>query len=186
LCFNSQPSKFKRFETESQQIATLNERAARFELESLQIRQKNLELEQKNHELEVAISPRGMEQANFAEKLRKLSGINVILTVVGDMEAIRTAGKLQVVLSGAGWKVTKKIVSDYERAILIRDGITVARNVGALPKDDYSKDATQLVIEGLEENHIQVTWMPSISSLPILLKFKLDSNLVFPVRQRAR
>jgi hypothetical protein len=148
-------------------VANINGKAQDIARQNIEL-SKNLEQEKISRlEMEQAIAPRIMEQGESSRKLKAFSGIQVIIECVNDFEARRTAGQIACTLEMANWKLIKPYPKVVPNDADFFDGVDIERNVGALPKEDRSSEATNLLIEQLDDNKIQAMYHPASPNLPI-------------------
>lgn len=121
-------------------------------------------------ELEQAVAPRIMEQYKSSEALKKIPGVTAIITNIPDIESQRMAGQLAATLSMAGWKY--KFVP-YNPSDIYPDGVVIEKNVGAIPEDDLSPQATEILLEQLKNNKIESRYMPARDLPPNTIVIKV-------------
>lgn len=131
----------------TKEIAKLNK-------DNLTLQQSNLELlksietlRAKNIDLEVAVSPRILEQALTAEKLKPYAGINFKVISPPDYEPKRTAGQIRFMLSSAGWiRFTSPLSHNYP----FFDGVVVHTN-----GSQHIREAADVLISVFNDNGIK-------------------------------
>jgi len=118
----------------------------------------NLEKEKLSRlELEKAISPRYIEQDEFAENMRAFKGTKVKILSIADSEAWYLAGQIAFALNYAGWEIlyTKKTLDET----YFHNGVNVL--IGDMPQfgtpnSSNRKEAFQALINQFNANNIFV------------------------------
>ena len=138
--------------------AKANEQTERLKTEAIEASLKLEKEKTKRLELEQAVSPRIMEQYKSSEALKAFTGITAIITNIPDIESQRMAGQLAATLNMAGWKIQ---FSPYNPKDIYPDGVIIETNVGAIPKEDISSKAADLLLIQLQNNKIDSRTMPA-------------------------
>lgn len=108
--------------------------------EAAELRKQNLDLAQKLVSMEKAAFPRYLRQGEFATKLRSIKGFPVIVEIIPDFEAQRTAAFIQGGIQMANWQVGPIAVNFNPLSVpdFLFPGVRVARNCGInLPLDRH-------------------------------------------------
>ncbi len=147
-------------------------------LQTLDLEKKNLELslklrqeENKRTELINSLAPRALEQWDFSIYIKRYKNINVILECVDDEEAIHTLGQLNVIFNLANWKILSTKIIDVSP--MIRDGVSIYRNVGSQPEDDQSDEAADALLTQLKLNEIDANIFPESEFPKNTIKIKI-------------
>lgn len=163
----------KRIETEAQtEIARLTSEAekaregiAAAQTEAARANEKAEAERLARAELEQAIAPRGMEQVGVSEYLKPFAGFGASIESVNDFEAKRMANQIFMALGLAEWNVSRPTTAKDDAVFF--DGVSIETNVGALPREDRSMEAANVLAAQLEANAIKARRRPASDDLPI-------------------